>query len=202
MKISYYWAKFFKKIQGKAILNSVVHKSSKIEAGSAVLNSIMDKHSFCGYYCEINNAEIGSFCSISNHVIIGGGMHPINWVSTSPVFYKGRDSVKTKFSEFERENQKRTIIGNDVWIGARVMLKQGVTIGHGAIIGMGSIVTKDVAPYSIVAGCPAKEIRKRFDPLIIERMLLSEWWKIPEQKLKNAAKYIKNPEVFLKFIEE
>ena len=202
MKISYYWAKFFKKTQGKAILNSVVHKSSKIEAGSAVLNSIMDKHSFCGYYCEINNAEIGSFCSISNHVIIGGGMHPINWASTSPVFYKGRDSVKTKFSEFERENEKRTIIGNDVWIGARVMLKQGVTIGNGAIIGMGSVVTKDVAPYSIVAGCPAKEIRKRFDPLIIERMLLSEWWKMPEEKLKNAAKFIKNPEVFLKFIEE
>ena len=202
MKISYYWAKFFKKIQGKAISNSLIHQSSKVEAGSAVINSVMDKHSFCGYYCEISNAEIGSFCSIANHVIIGGGMHPIEWVSTSPVFYKGSDSVKAKFSEFERESPKRTIIGNDVWIGECAIIKQGVTIGHGAIIGMGSVVTKDVKPYSIVVGCPAKEIRKRFDSTVIERMLHLKWWNMSEVKLKNAAKLVKSPEAFLKFNEK
>ena len=200
--VIYYWAKFFKKIQGKAIVNSLIHKTSKVEAGSSVINSTIDKHSFCGYNCEVNNAKIGSFCSIANHVIIGGGMHPIQWVSTSPVFYEGRDSVKAKFSEFKRETPKKTIIGNDVWIGECAILKQGITIGHGAIVGMGSVVTKDVEPYSIIGGCPAKEIRKRFEPNVIIRLLDSSWWNLPESKLKTVSKHIKVPLEFLKSITE
>ena len=159
----YYWAKFFKKIKSKAVYKSKIHSTSKIEAGSEIQYSSFDKHSFCGYNCEINYAQIGSFCSIANGVIIGGGKHPINWVGMSPVFYEGKDSVKTKFSTFKREKPLLTTIGNDVWIGRNVIIKEGVTIGHGSVIGMGSIVTKDVLPYSIVGGNPAKLIRMRFD---------------------------------------
>ena len=86
----------------------------------------------------------------------------------SPVFYEGKDSVKTKFSTFKREKPLLTTIGNDVWIGRNVIIKEGVTIGHGSVIGMGSIVTKDVLPYSIVGGNPAKLIRMRFDNNIID----------------------------------
>lgn len=201
MLLSYYWSKLFKKLRSKAIVNSVIHKTSKVEAGSEIVNSSFDKHSFCGYNCEIINVQIGSFCSIANHVVIGGGMHPIDWVSTSPVFYKGRDSVKTKFSEFEREAPKKTIIGNDVWIGECTLIKQGVTIGDGAIIGMGSVVTRDVAPYSIVGGCPAKEIRKRFTDDIVTELLQSKWWNLPEDKLRLYANEIKSPVEFLKLIK-
>lgn len=197
MKLQYYWYKFFKKLRSKALFNSQVHATSKVEAGSELVNTTMDRHSFCGYNCELINVSIGSFCSIANHVIAGGGMHPIEWVSTSPVFYYGRDSVKAKFSEHQRPAPKRTIIGHDVWIGERVMIKQGVTIGHGAIIGMGSVVTKDVAPYSIVGGCPAKEIRKRFAPEIVERLLAVQWWDFPEDKLKQYAPYFPDVEAFL-----
>ncbi len=193
----YFWAKFFKKIHGKAIKNSIIHSSSKIEAGSEVINTKMDKHSFCGYFCELNNVEIGSFCSIANNVKIGGGMHPIEWVSTSPVFYEGRDSVKAKFSEHKRENHLKTFINNDVWIGSNVIIKQGVRIGTGAVIGMGSVVTKDVEPYSIVGGIPAKEIRKRFDQETIDALLSSEWWNLPDSELIKHAEYFTNPQLFI-----
>ena len=88
----------------------------------------MDTHSFCGYNCEIANSEIGSFCSIANGVIIGGGIRPMDWVSMSPVFYEARHSVKAKFATPKREPVKRTIIGHDVWIGQNVLIKQSAKL--------------------------------------------------------------------------
>lgn len=197
-RIKYYWAKILKKIKGAAILNSEIHKSSKVESGSNVVNSKMDKHTFCGYNCVIVNCNIGAFTSIANGVIIGGGMHPIDWVGMSPVFYEGRDSVKAKYSEYQREAVKVTTVGHDVWIGQNSLIKQGVTIGTGAVIGMGSIVTKDVPPYAIVAGNPAKLIRYRFTEEIVSKLIASRWWLLDENDLKRYAKDITHPEKFLK----
>jgi acetyltransferase-like isoleucine patch superfamily enzyme len=201
-KLFYYWCKFFKKLHSKAIVGSFIHKTSKVEAGSEIVNSTFGKHSFCGYYCEISNCEIGSYCSISNSVKIGGGMHPMNWVGMSPVFYEGRDSVKAKFATHKRDEIKKTIIGHDVWIGHSVIIKQGITVGTGAVIGMGSIVTKDVAPYAIVAGSPAKEIRKRFNDEIIKKLLESKWWEFNDEKLHKYAAYFKEPEKFIAELEK
>lgn len=200
--IKYYWSKLLKKIRLSAITNSKIHPASKIESGSNIVNVIMDKYSFCGYDCEISNAEIGSFCSIANNVIIGGGMHPMDWVSTSPVFYEGRDSVKKKYSTFKRNQDKKTFIEHDVWIGQYAQIKQGVTIGTGAVIGMGSIVTKDIDPYSIVAGNPAKLIRKRFDDDIINELLKSNWWDFDDARLNKLSRYIKNPKEFINYINK
>jgi chloramphenicol O-acetyltransferase type B len=197
MKLLYIWSKLFRKLQGAAIRKSTIHKTSKIEAGSQIINTIVDKYSFCGYNCEISNCEIGSFSSIANGVVIGGGMHPIDWVGTSPVFYEGRDSVIIKFSQFQREKVKTTYIGHDVWIGRNALIKQGVRIGNGAIVGMGSVVTKDVDPYAIVAGNPAKLIRYRFSRDIVENLLVSNWWNIDESELKKFAIHIKEPLEFI-----
>lgn len=197
MNFIYYYTKIMKKIRGIAVKNSFVHKTSKLESGTQFINSKMQKHSFCGYDCDINNCEIGSFTSISNNVVIGGGMHPVDWVGMSPVFYEGRDSVKAKFSLHEREEVKKTVIGHDVWIGQNVMIKQGITIGTGAVVGMGSIVTKDVEPYEIVAGNPAKIIRKRFSENTIEQLLESKWWELDEKELHKYAKFFKQPKIFL-----
>jgi chloramphenicol O-acetyltransferase type B len=197
MNLIYLWSKLFRKLHGAAIKKSSIHKTSKVEAGSQIVNTLMDKHSFCGYDCDISNCEIGSFTSIANGVIIGGGMHPIDWVGTSPVFYEGRDSVRAKFSEFQREEVKTTLIGHDVWIGRNVLIKQGVTIGNGAIVGMGSVVTKDVAPYTIVGGNPAKLIRNRFSNQIIEKLIASKWWELPENELKEYVANFKNPALFI-----
>ena len=195
--IKYIWSKIFKKIRSSAIKNSTIHRTSKVESGSSFINSEMGKHSFCGYDCDISNATIGSFCSIANGVVIGGGMHPINWVGTSPVFYEGRDSVKAKFSKHKREKIKNTTIGHDVWIGQNVIIKQGINIGTGSIIGMGSIVTKDIPPYSIYAGNPAKLIRERFDKKTIDKLLKIEWWNFDDAKLMNYAQYFTNPDKFI-----
>lgn len=183
----YLWAKFFKKIRGSAIKNSVIDKSSKVESGSQVVNSTFGRHSFCGYDCQIVNCDVGSFTSIANNVVIGGAKHPMEWVSMSPVFYEGRDSVKAKFSEHKRSEPPKCVVGNDVWIGEGALIKSGVNIGDGSVIGMGSIVTKDVEPYSIAAGNPAKTIRKRFDDETIKMLLESKWWEWDEKTIKKYA---------------
>ena len=196
--ISYLWSKVFRKIRGKSIRKSMIHKTSKVESGSNVSNVRMGKHSFCGYDCEISNCNIGSYVSIANNVIIGGGTHPMNWVGMSPVFYEGRDSVKKKFSTFKRPPPMKTIIGSDVWIGNNVLIKQGVTIGNGAVIGMGSVVTKNVKDYSVVGGVPSKEIKKRFNKDIIEQLVKIEWWNFSDNEIEKYAKFFNSPEIFIK----
>jgi len=198
----YYWSKLLKKIRGSAIKNSEVNKTSKIEAGSLFQNSSMGKYSFCGYDCKIINTKIGSFCSIADGVVIGGAEHPISWVSSSPVFYRGRDSVKMKFSEFERPTDKQTIIGNDVWIGEKAIIKAGVHISTGAVIGMGAVVTHDVKPYEVVAGVPAIPIRKRFSDEIIEELLESKWWDLEKEILHQHSKDIRDPKAFLRGLKD
>ncbi len=186
-----------KKIRGSAIVNSSIHRTAKIESGSHVVNSSLNKYSFCGYDCTIINCDIGAFCSIANNVSIGGARHPLEWVSTSPVFYEGRDSVKKKFSEHRRRKPLKTIIKNDVWIGEKAIIKEGVTISDGAVIGMGSVVTKDVGPYCIAAGSPARIIRRRFDEEMVNEMVRLEWWNFDDNKLKKYAQYITDPRRFL-----
>lgn len=197
MTLAYLWNKFLKKMRGAAVANSSIHKTSKVEAGSQFINSSMDRYSFCGYDCKILNCNIGAFCSIADGVIIGGAQHPIEWASTSPVFYRGRDSVAKKFSEFERPKSKRTIIGNDVWIGDRALIKGGVEIGDGEIIGMGSVVTKNVGAYEIWAGNPAKLIRKRFDDNTVQELLNSAWWNLDDATILKYSQYVREPNQFV-----
>lgn len=107
-----------------------------------------------------------------------------------------------KFSEFENDLVKRTVIGHDVWIGTKAVIKSGVKIGNGAVIGMGSVITKDVGNYEIWAGNPAKFIRKRFNDTIITELLTLEWWNFDEHKLRRLSDYIKNPEKFINEVKE
>lgn len=189
--------KLLVKLRPPGVRNSIVHFSSKVESGSLFLNSEMGKHSFCGYDCEIQNTIIGSFCSIASNVSIGASAHPLSWVSTSPVFYDNRDSIKKKFSRFQREPQNPTIIGHDVWVGKGAFVKQGIQIGTGAVVGMGAVVTKDVEPYSVVAGNPANVIKYRFEESVREGLLRSMWWELPDEDLALLATYIKDPIKFL-----
>jgi len=194
----YIWAKMFKKIRGAAIKNSTIDKTSKVESGSQVVNSTFGRHSFCGYDCQIINCDVGSFTSIANNVVIGGAQHPMDWVSMSPVFYEGKDSVKTKFSEHIRPDALKTKVGNDVWIGQGALIKAGVSIGDGAVVGMGSVVTKNVAPYCIVAGNPARLIKKRFDEDIIDNLLQLKWWNLRDAEIIKYAYLFNNIEEFKK----
>jgi len=195
--IKYILAKTIKKARFCAIKNSTIHRTSKVESGTSFVDSIMKRHSFCGYDCEIYHAHIGAFTSIANGVILGGAMHPMEWVGMSPVFYAGRDSVKHKFSEHKLPHPKPVNIGNDVWIGRSAIVLSGVNIGDGAVVGAGSVVTKDVPPYAIVAGNPAKLIRYRFEEGIIEKFNKIKWWEFDDDKLKRLGKYFNQYDLFL-----
>jgi acetyltransferase-like isoleucine patch superfamily enzyme len=185
-----------------AISASRIHRTSAVESGCQIVDSTIDKHSFCGYDCVILSTKIGSFCSIADRVYIGGSKHPMHFVSTSPVFLSHRDSVKAKFAFHEYYCLPKTIVGNDVWIGFDAKIRAGVSIGTGAVIGMGSVVTKDVAPYSIVAGVPATVIGYRFDPEIIEQLLASRWWEFDENRLREVAKTFCDPVEFLRVLKQ
>lgn len=197
--IQYILSKLFKKARLAAVINSNIDKTAKIESGSHVVGSSFGKYSYCGYDCEILNCEIGNYVSIANNCKMGGANHVTSWVSTSPVFYYGRDSVSKKFAEFKRPPGKKIIIGHDVWIAEGCIIKAGVKIGNGAVIGMGSIVTKDIPPYSIAVGNPARVIKYRFDDETIQELLESEWWTLSDVEIQQLAQYIQTPK---RFIEE
>jgi acetyltransferase-like isoleucine patch superfamily enzyme len=195
--IGYLWAKFFKKLGLAAVRKSQIHPTSVVESGSNVLFSSFGKYTYCGYDCEIVHTEIGNFTSISNNVHIGGGMHPIEWVGTSPVFYDNVDSIKKKFSRHQRPPVAKTFIGHDVWIGQSVLIKQGVVVGNGAVIGMGSVVTKNVEPYTIVAGNPARIIKKRFSEEVIEALEKTKWFEWEDEELQKYAPDFTDVQTFL-----
>lgn len=145
----------------------------------------------CTYVVEghIVNSDVGSFCSIAPQVRIGGfGGHPTQWLSTHPIFYSPLKQVGISFSEETKfEENKRTVIGNDVWVGTRAIVLDGVHVGDGAVIAAGAVVVKDVQPYSIVGGVPAKEIKKRFDDDVIIGLERLKWWKLELDLLSNLS---------------
>ena len=140
-----------------------------------------------GKNCLVQNTSIGKFCSIANDVLIGLGNHPLDLLSTSPLFYRRNNPLKISFltKEFEIIEYKPISIANDVWIGTRSIIMDGVSIGNGAVIAANSVVTKDVPPFAIVGGIPAKIIKYRFPENKIEEMLAQKWWIWDLDKIKN-----------------
>lgn len=195
--ISYIYSRILKKARGVALSSTTIDKTSKIEAGTTCIDTTMDRHSFCGYDCTFNNCDIGAFTSIASRVVVGGSMHPMHFVSTSPVFLSHKDSIRKKYAKYNFKDIPKSRIGNDVWIGEGVFIKSGVTIGDGAVIGMGSVVTKDVPAYAIFAGNPAKLIRFRFEDSIVKELVDSQWWHWDDRKLVQFSDVFDSPTKFI-----
>lgn len=181
---------------------SKVNKTANIGSGCAITESSIGKYTYIGDFTTISTAKVGAFCSISGYCGIGGGSHPLTMVSSSPIFLKGRNRLGTHFFEFEYEAHKMTVIGNDVWIGAHALIKSGVTIADGAVIGMGAVVTHDVGPYEIWAGNPVRLIRKRFDDETIQKLQESKWWEWSDEKLHKYASYFDRIDHFFAEVEK
>lgn len=141
-------------------------------------DSFAGMHTYIGYNCFVTKSKIGAYCSIGNNVAIGDGEHPLVKVSTSGVFYTDIYNTLTA---------KECIIENDVWIGAQSIIRRGVTIGNGAVVGANSFVNKDVPPFAIVGGSPAKIIRYRFNEQQIAIITQSKWWELDKEE---AAKTV------------
>lgn len=163
--------------------------------------------SYIGLNCDIS-AHIKRYCSIGNNVHVLTGTHPLKkFVSTNPVFYSlgkqnGINFVnRQKFNEklyADESNKCGVIIGNDVWIGYGVTIIGGVTIGDGAVVLAGAVVTKDISPYSIVGGIPAKEISKRFDEETVKFLIEFSWWEKPVEWIKENVELFDDIEKFKK----
>lgn len=202
MNINYMLPKALRKIFNKpAIMNSSISSSAKIDCGSVVVDSEINSYSYVGEHSSLIYAEVGKFTSISNYCAIGGGSHPLTWVSMSPVFNSSHGILKKKFADNQFNPFTKTFVGNDVWIGSHCLIKGGVKISDGAVLGMGSVVTKDVGPYEIWAGNPARLIRKRFDDETINQLLQCKWWEWSDDKIEAYAKLFEKPQEFLKELE-
>lgn len=165
-------------------LQCTVHRGVEIGSGVAIGN-----YSYVNAGTIIISGRIGKFCSIGYSCQIGLPEHPIDFVSTSPFTYGEANLFRT--DAFYSGISSPPVIGNDVWIGSKAVILQGVNIGDGSIIAAGAVVTKDVPPFSIVGGTPAKVIRMRFDEKKIEYLLNLKWWDLPREEL------IKMKDVFM-----
>lgn len=174
--------------------------NNKVARSSIVMFSCIGYGTYMGNNCNLVNTKIGRYCSIADHVKVCLGTHPIDYVSTFPSFYYDTTSqigftfhigapLYKKIYKFpEGESEYQITIGNDVWIGSHTILLGGITIGNGAIVAAGSVVVKDVPPYSIVGGNPAKVIKMRFSEDVIDALEKIEWWNFSPVKIKENYK--------------
>lgn len=158
---------------------------STLQRYSLMYSTKLGRYSYTGRNFTSWHCEIGAFCSVSWNVSIGGANHDYTKVTTHSFLY-GRDysDINGGNEGYDRFTDK-CVIGNDVWIGCNAVIARGVSVGDGAVIGSGAIVTKDVEPYTVVAGVPAKPIKKRFSEDVTEILCQSRWWEFPKEIIKD-----------------
>ncbi|WP_312241593.1 DapH/DapD/GlmU-related protein [Pantoea sp.] len=170
-----------------------IGQQCEVLAHSYLEYSTLGDFSYVGEHCNIADTQIGRFTAIANQVRIGAPNHPMDRASQHrftycPEYY---DATATRDCGFFADRRAaRVVIGNDVWIGHGVIVLPGVRVGDGAVLAAGAVVTKDVAPYTLVGGVPAKPIRARFTPAIATSLQRIAWWKWPLEKLmENLADF-------------
>jgi len=179
-------------------INSTVSGKSKLYSTYKIYNSKIDAYTYIADNAQLKLTNIGKFCSIGPNLLCGWGVHPTNGISTSPMFYSTMKQNGATLSATDKIIEMQPInIGNDVFIGMNVTILDGVTIGDGAIIGAGAVVSKDVPPFAIAVGCPAKIQRYRFDPESIEKLLAIQWWNWNEDELKSVEELYFDTEKFI-----
>ncbi|MBI5429904.1 MAG: CatB-related O-acetyltransferase [Nitrosomonadales bacterium] len=188
------------RIFSAALYDVVLGKHVAIHAGTVLSKVNIADFSFIARESTVRNADIGKYCSIGPSVQIGLDPHPTRViVSTHPAFYSNDNlGCVTTFRENKifDDSVPKTVLANDIWIGTNVIIPGGIHIGTGAIIAAGSVVVKDVPPYAVVGGNPAKIIRYRFSEKQIKQLIESEWWDWPIEKIRQHIEEFSDIEKF------
>jgi acetyltransferase-like isoleucine patch superfamily enzyme len=149
---------------------SEVEPHARLEPNASVYESTLGRYSYLGRGTRLSYADVGTFCAIAWNVSIGAPNHPLDRASTHTFAYEGEPPVG------------RARVWHDVWVGTNVVVLPSVTIGHGAVLAAGAVVTRDVEPYAIVAGVPAKPLGVRIPSDLVPRMVAVAWWDWPDEK--------------------
>jgi phosphonate metabolism protein (transferase hexapeptide repeat family) len=174
---------------GCQIVNSTFGAWCEVGEGSRVLNSTFEDYAYCDRLSDIANTTVGRFANIAAMTRIGPTDHPMDHASLHHFLYRSAhywDDVQDDAAFMAHRASRRTVIGPDTWLGHGVIVKPEVTIGAGAVIASGAVVTKDVAPYMIMAGIPAQPLRARFAPGVADRLMALAWWDWSHDRLRAA----------------
>jgi len=199
-------------IANSSLINSdtIFSGSNSIGPQTNVCSSVIGFGTYIGSACGLSHCEVGNYSSIGNNVVLLANNHPVStFVSTHPAFHRATHplmvSLDLSFANYdlypETKHAKdgvQVVIGSDVWIGNDVKILPGLLIGDGAVIASGAIVTKDVLPYSISGGVPAKHIKFRFSEDKVKWLLNYKWWYLPKDTLRNNYKIFSNIDDLLK----
>jgi len=160
---------------------------TEIGRGSRLAHVAIGDYSYCDRVCDLANAEIGKFANIASFVRVGATDHPLDRASLHHFLYRSAsywEDAEDDALWFDKRRARVARIGHDTWIGHNAQVKPDVTVGHGAVVAAGAVVTRDVAPYMIVAGVPARPLRARLAPDLAERMMDLAWWDWDHARLR------------------
>lgn len=174
---------------GATAVNSSFGAYVEVGAGARVLNSHLGDYAYCDRLADIANTHVGRFANIAALTRIGPTDHPLELAALHHFTYRSSyywPDTADDAEFFARRAARRTVLGADCWIGHGAVIKPEVSVGIGAVVAAGAVVTKDVAPFLIVAGVPAVPIRARFPDAVAERLLALAWWDWPHERLRAA----------------
>jgi len=172
-------------------------EGANISGASAMAGLVTGQHTFIGSGSAISctpevPVKLGSWTSLASHVYIGTRDHPVETASTSFNLFMDKNGQTADWYEATKRRGPVTV-GSDVWMGIRAAVLRGVSIGDGAVVGAGAVVTKDVEPYTIVAGVPARPIRRRFSPEVAKQLLEIRWWDWQKDRIQRNKKFFSTP---------
>lgn len=171
------------------VVTSQFEAWTEVGEGSRITNSTFEAYAYCDRYADIANTTVGRFSNIAAMTRIGPSDHPFSHAAQHHFLYRSSyywEDAEDDPAFFTARAARRTSLGADCWIGHGAIIKPEVSVGIGAIVASGAVVTKDVPSFMIVAGCPATPLRPRFDPLTIDRLLALAWWDWDHARLRSA----------------